>query len=114
MQISIDECLRVLTKYVGTAIASSVYNEIDEKEVMVNDPRSSFQEIEKSKSGCKLPLSHASHCEQDFGPHLALNAIKNNPMDFFCSMFHPKGFPWILGIKTYYPYLIFFKQYRFP
>jgi hypothetical protein len=102
-----DAYLRTLTKYVGTAIASSVYNVMDEKEVMVNDPRSSFHEIQKSKMGCKLPLSHASHCEQDFGPHLAINAIQNNPMDFFCSMFHPKGFPWILGTEKYYPYVLF-------
>ena len=94
-----NSCFRTFTKFVGTAIASSVYNDVDEKEVMVNDPRSEFIKMAKKKIGCKLPLSEASHCEKDFGPHLAINGIKNNPMDFFCSMFHATGFPWLLGIK---------------
>ena len=69
---------------------------------MTKDPRASGLQKQDRKgmgrrSGCKLPLSHSSHCEQDFGAHLAINGISNNNQDFYCSMFDKVGYPWILG-----------------
>ena len=88
--------------FIGLAIASSVFNEVDGKEEMTKDPHSSPLQKHERKNmdrtlGCKLPLSQASHCEQDFGAHLAINGIANSNRDFYCSMFHQTGYPWILG-----------------
>ena len=69
---------------------------------MAKDPNATHfwekENISNDKySGCKLPFTQASHCEQDFGPQVAVNGIANNRLDFFCSNFHPNGYPWILG-----------------
>ena len=69
---------------------------------MAKDPNATHfwgkENISNDKySGCKLPFTQASHCEQDFGPQLAINGIANNRLDFYCSNFHPNGYPWILG-----------------
>ena len=66
---------------------------------MSRDPRANFGTIENLDRGCKLPLSQESHCEQDFGAHHAIDGIMNYHMDFFCSMFHAEGYPWLLGTK---------------
>ena len=72
------------------------------KEEVTKDPSApNFRKKESTSdneySGCKLSLTKASHCEQDFGPQLAINGIANNNLDFYCSNFHPNGYPWILG-----------------
>ena len=90
---------RAKLSFLGFAIASSVYNEIDNKEIMSRDPHANVGIIENLDRGCKLPLSQESHCEQDFGAHHAIDGIMNHHMDFFCSMFHAKGYPWLLGTK---------------
>ena len=69
---------------------------------MLNDPRILFGEKKETKRGCKLPHGQTGHCEQDFGPHLAINGIGKNKMDFFCSMYHANGHPWLLGIPLSY------------
>ena len=67
---------------------------------MSRDPHANVGMIKNLDRGCKLPLSQESHCEQDFGAHHAIDGIMNYPfMDFFCSMFHTEGYPWLLGTK---------------
>ena len=66
---------------------------------MSRDPHANVGTIENLDRGCKLPLSQESHCEQDFGAHHAIDGIMNYHMDFFCSMFHAEGYPWLLGTK---------------
>ena len=90
---------KVKLSILGFAIASSVYNEMDNKEIMSRDPHANVGTFENLDRGCKLPLSQESHCEQDFGAHHAIDGIMNHHMDFFCSMFHAEGYPWLLGTK---------------
>ena len=66
---------------------------------MSRDPHANVGMIKNLDRGCKLPLSQESHCEQDFGAHHAIDGIMNYQMDFFCSMFHAEGYPWLLGTK---------------